>query len=64
MKRNCRMAMHIDFVDLRLFVNIAETNSLTRAADRSHMCLSAASILVKHIGYTSRQIQLGVRFTF
>jgi DNA-binding transcriptional LysR family regulator len=49
MKRNCQMAMHIDFVDLRLFVNIAETNSLTRAADRSHMCLSAASIRVKHI---------------
>jgi hypothetical protein len=44
MRHNYAMAMHLDFVDLRLFVNIAETNSLTRAADRSHMCLSAASI--------------------
>jgi len=49
MKHNYPMAMHLDFVDLRLFVNIAETNSLTRAADRSHMCLSAASIRVKNI---------------
>src|SRR5712671_2097078 len=49
MKHNHPMAMHLDFVDLRLFVNIADTNSLTRAADRSHMCLSAASIRVKNI---------------
>lgn len=49
MKNNCPIAMHLDFVDLKLFVNIAETNSLTQAADRSHMCVSAASIRVKNI---------------
>jgi DNA-binding transcriptional LysR family regulator len=49
MKQNFPMAMHLDFVDLKLFVNIAETKSLTRAADRSHMCLSAASIRVRNI---------------
>ena len=49
MKHNSPMAMHLDFIDLRLFANIAEAKSLTRAADRSHMCLSAASIRVKNI---------------
>jgi DNA-binding transcriptional LysR family regulator len=43
------MGMHVDFVDLRLFANIAESKSLTRAADKSHMCLSAASNRVKNV---------------
>jgi DNA-binding transcriptional LysR family regulator len=41
--------MHFDLVDLRLFVNIAEANSLTRGAERSHMSLPAASIRIKNL---------------
>ena len=33
----------IDFVTLRLFVAIAETRSLTRAAEREHLALAAVS---------------------
>jgi DNA-binding transcriptional LysR family regulator len=33
----------IDFVTLRLFVAIAETRSLTRAAERVHLALAAVS---------------------
>jgi DNA-binding transcriptional LysR family regulator len=43
------MALHFDLVDLRLFVYIAEENSLTRAAARANMSLSAASVRVKHL---------------
>jgi DNA-binding transcriptional LysR family regulator len=43
------MAMHFDLVDLRLFVYIAEENSLTRAAVRAHMSVAAASMRVKNI---------------
>ncbi|NIU63060.1 MAG: LysR family transcriptional regulator, partial [Pseudomonas stutzeri] len=32
-----------DFVTLRLFVAIAETRSLTRAAEREHLALAAVS---------------------
>jgi DNA-binding transcriptional LysR family regulator len=42
-------AMHFDLVDLRLFVNISEENSLTRGAERSHMSLPAASARIKHL---------------
>jgi DNA-binding transcriptional LysR family regulator len=42
------MALHFDLVDLRLFVNIAETNSLTRGAERSHMSLPSASTRIKN----------------
>ena len=41
--------MHFDLVDLRLFVNIADSNSLTRGAERSHMSLPAASIRIKNL---------------
>lgn len=41
--------MHFDLVDLRLFVNISEENSLTRGAERSHMSLPAASARVKNL---------------
>lgn len=41
--------MHFDLTDLRLFVAIAETNSLTKGAERVHMSVSAASIRVKHL---------------
>jgi DNA-binding transcriptional LysR family regulator len=42
------MALHFDLVDLRLFINIAETNSLTRGAERSHMSLPSASTRIKN----------------
>jgi DNA-binding transcriptional LysR family regulator len=38
-----------DLVDIVLFVNIAETNSLTQGADRSHLSAAAASIRIKHV---------------
>jgi DNA-binding transcriptional LysR family regulator len=38
-----------DFVDLRLFINIAESNSLTRGAERVHMSLPAASTRIKNL---------------
>jgi len=43
------MAIHFDLIDLRLFVYIAEENSLTRAAVRAHMSLPAASMRMKNI---------------
>jgi DNA-binding transcriptional LysR family regulator len=41
--------MHFDLVDARLLVNIAEANSLTRGAERSHLSLPAASTRIRHI---------------
>lgn len=41
--------MQFDFVDLRLFVYIAEEKSLTRAAVRAHMSLPAASMRIKNL---------------
>lgn len=38
---------YFDLVDLRLFANIAETNSLTHGAERSYMSLPSASERVK-----------------
>jgi DNA-binding transcriptional LysR family regulator len=43
------MAIHFDLTDLRLFVYIAEENSLTRAAVRAHMSVPAASIRIKNL---------------
>jgi DNA-binding transcriptional LysR family regulator len=43
------MAAHFDLSDIKLFVNIAEANSLTRGAERSHMSLPAASIRIKNL---------------
>jgi DNA-binding transcriptional LysR family regulator len=42
------MAIHFDLVDIRLFVNIAETNSMTRGAELSHMSLPSASTRIKN----------------
>jgi DNA-binding transcriptional LysR family regulator len=42
-------AMLFDFTDLRLFIHIAELKSLTRAAERMHMSLAAASNRVKEL---------------
>jgi DNA-binding transcriptional LysR family regulator len=41
--------MQFDFTDLRLMVNIAETGSLARAAERSHLSAPAASNRIKHL---------------
>lgn len=41
--------MHFDLVDIRLFIHIAEANSLTRGADRAHLSLSAASLRIKNL---------------
>jgi DNA-binding transcriptional LysR family regulator len=40
---------HFDFADLRLFIRIAEENSLTRGAERVHMSLPAASTRIKNL---------------
>jgi DNA-binding transcriptional LysR family regulator len=43
------MPIHFDLVDMRLMVNIAETSSLTRGAERSFMSLPAASTRIKNL---------------
>jgi DNA-binding transcriptional LysR family regulator len=42
------MTAHFDLVDIRLFVNIAETSSLTRGAGRSNISLPSASTRMKN----------------
>ena len=39
--------MHFSLVDLRLMVRIADTSSITRAAEASHLSLSAVSTRIK-----------------
>ncbi len=41
--------MHFDLVDLRLMVRVAESNSLTRGAEASHISLPAASTRIKNL---------------
>src|SRR2546423_7157614 len=41
--------MHFDLVDLRLFVHIADTNSVTRGAERTHLSVPAASIGIRSL---------------
>lgn len=41
--------MHFDFADLRLFVSIAEHNSITKGAEISHISLPAASNRIKNL---------------
>jgi DNA-binding transcriptional LysR family regulator len=43
------MAFHFDLVDLRLMVQIAEHNSLTKGAEASHLSVPAASMRVKSL---------------
>jgi len=43
------MAIHFDLVDIALFINIAEVNSITRGAERSHMSLPSASTRIKNL---------------
>ena len=39
--------MHFDLADLRLFIHIAESPSLTQAAKRAHLSLAAVSVRIK-----------------
>lgn len=41
--------MHFDFIDLKLFVCLANTKNLTRAAERASLSLSAASSRIKNL---------------
>ena len=41
--------MQFDLADLRLMAAIAETDSLTRGAERAHTSVSAASIRIKNL---------------
>lgn len=43
------MLTHFDFADLRLFISIAQENSLTRGAERVHISLPAASTRIKNL---------------
>jgi DNA-binding transcriptional LysR family regulator len=43
------MISDFDMVDLRLFVNIAETNSVRRGAQRSHLSAPAASARIRNL---------------
>ena len=51
--------MLFDLTDLRLFIRIAELKSLTRAAERMHMSLAAASSRVKEL-----EARFGVRLLY
>jgi DNA-binding transcriptional LysR family regulator len=60
--------MHFDLIDLRLFVSAADEGSLTRAAQRQHLSLAAASTRIKSLEVQSGQTLLyrearGVRLT-
>lgn len=39
--------MKFDLIDLRLFLNVIEAQSLTRGAQRSHLALASASVRIK-----------------
>ena len=43
------MSMHFDLVDLRLMVRVAESNSVTKGAEASHLSVPAASTRIKNI---------------
>jgi DNA-binding transcriptional LysR family regulator len=43
------LPVHFDFVDLRLFVNVAESSSLTTGASASALSLAAASTRIKNL---------------
>lgn len=51
--------MHIDLRDLSLFALIAETKSLTRAAERNHLSLPAVSARIKDL-----ESEAGVRLLY
>ncbi len=47
-----RRSVHFDLADLRLMVRIADTSSLTRAAERVHISLPAASNRIKQLEHS------------
>lgn len=51
--------MLFDLTDLRLFIAIAELKSMTRAAERMHLLLGAASSRVKKL-----ESRFGVRLLY
>ncbi|MES2480561.1 MAG: LysR substrate-binding domain-containing protein [Pseudomonadota bacterium] len=51
--------VHFDFVDLRLFVNVAESTSLTRGAASSALSLAAASTRIKNL-----EVAVGVQLLY
>lgn len=53
------MDMHFDLFDIRLFVNIAETNSMTHGALQTHISLPSASTRIKNI-----ENKLGVKLLY
>ena len=53
------MTFPFDFVDVQLFVNVVETQSLTRGAERSHISAPAASARIKKV-----EEALGVRLFY
>ncbi len=60
--------MHFDLTDLRLFVLVADEGSLTRAAERQHLSLAAASSRIKSLEEQTGQalfyrMARGVRLT-
>lgn len=44
--------MRFDLTDLRLFVHVAETGSITRGAERSHLALASASARIRSMEAT------------
>lgn len=51
--------MHFDLIDIRLFVNTAKANSLTKGAECSYMSLPAASVRIK-----SMEERLGAKLLY
>ncbi len=51
--------MQFDLIDISLFVNIAECNSVTRGAARSNMSTPAASVRIKNI-----EVRLGTKLLY
>ncbi|WP_082308243.1 MULTISPECIES: LysR substrate-binding domain-containing protein [unclassified Achromobacter] len=43
------MSIHFDLTDMQLFINIGDSSSLTRGAEKSHLSAPAASIRIKNL---------------
>jgi len=51
--------MRFDLIDLRLFLFILETGSITHGAERTHLALAAASTRIRRaLGWTPRHAAL------
>src|SRR3546814_6324121 len=50
------MPIRFDLTDMQLFINIGDSSSLTRGAEKSHLSASAASIRIKNLedGFRTR----------